>query len=347
MNKKKILIMAGGTGGHIFPALVIADELSKIGWEILWLGTQNRMESSIVPQYGYNIKFIKVDGIKGNGFKKLIQAPFMILRATFQARKIIKKFKPDIALGMGGFVTGPGGVAAKTLNIPLVIHESNAVAGITNKLLAKISNVILQAFPGTIKNAITVGNPIRAEIINTDFSIGIDDDKDRPLNILVMGGSQGARVMNERVSRTLDQLQEFNILHQSGKNQSESTKKNYINQKANVVDFIDDVSEAYKWADLAICRSGALTVSELAVSGLPAIFVPYKHGDNQQKLNAKYLVENKVSYLIEEDSFLEDNINSTISSLTREKLLSMSQKTKRLGQIDSTKKIIKILREVK
>ncbi|WP_264080469.1 UDP-N-acetylglucosamine--N-acetylmuramyl-(pentapeptide) pyrophosphoryl-undecaprenol N-acetylglucosamine transferase [Paraphotobacterium marinum] len=231
MNKKKILIMAGGTGGHIFPALVIADELSKIGWEILWLGTQNRMESSIVPQYGYNIKFIKVDGIKGNGFKKLIQAPFMILRATFQARKIIKKFKPDIALGMGGFVTGPGGVAAKTLNIPLVIHESNAVAGITNKLLAKISNVILQAFPGTIKNAVTVGNPIRTEIINADFSIGIDDDKDRPLNILVMGGSQGARVMNERVSRTLDQLQEFNILHQSGKNQSESTKKIILTKK--------------------------------------------------------------------------------------------------------------------
>ncbi|MGL5948963.1 MAG: undecaprenyldiphospho-muramoylpentapeptide beta-N-acetylglucosaminyltransferase [Aeromonas sp.] len=292
---KTLLVMAGGTGGHVFPGLAVADRLKAQGWTIHWLGTADRMEAQLVPAHGYPISFIDIQGVRGNGLKRLAAAPFRVVKSIWQARRVLAAVKPDVVLGMGGFAAGPGGVAAKLSGIPLVLHEQNAAAGLTNKLLAKIADRILMAFPGafalTPRSAV-VGNPVRPEVVN------LPEPRRRaahaPLRLLVVGGSLGARVLNDTLPAAVAAAAiSIDVRHQCGQGNSPAVVAAYqaSNIAAEATDFITDMASAYAWADLVVCRAGALTVSEIAAAGVAAIFVPLPHAvDDHQTRNALTLV---------------------------------------------------------
>lgn len=326
---KKLLVMAGGTGGHVFPAIAVARELQQQGWEIRWLGTKDRMEAELVPKHGIAIEFIDISGIKGKRGLSLLKMPIEIMKAIFQARKIINDYQPDAVLGMGGYVSGPGGVAAKLCGVPLVLHEQNAVAGLTNKWLSKIANKTLQAFPTAFENAEVVGNPVRQDLFELAPPAARFAERHSPLNILVMGGSQGAMVINQTVPAVAKQLgNQVFVSHQVGKGKRQGVEEIYLSANNGVVsEFIDDMQAAYAWADLVICRSGALTVSEVAAAGLPAIFVPFQHKDRQQLLNAEFLAKDGAAIIIEQPDFTPETLLNTLQPLLadRQRLTQMAQ----------------------
>ncbi|UZD16305.1 undecaprenyldiphospho-muramoylpentapeptide beta-N-acetylglucosaminyltransferase [Gallibacterium anatis] len=325
---KKLLVMAGGTGGHVFPAIAVANVLQQQGWQVEWLGTKDRMEAQLVPKHGIAIHFIEISGLRGKGIKALLAAPFKILRAILQARKIIKTYQPDAVLGMGGYVSGPGGVAAKLAGVPIVLHEQNAVAGLTNKWLAKIATRVLQAFPTAFADAEVVGNPVRADLFALPTPQQRFSQREGALRILVVGGSQGARVLNLLMPKVAAQLtKDVVIRHQAGKGNSEAIKALYPqNIKVNVSDFIDDMAAAYAWADVVICRSGALTVCEIAAAGVPAIFVPFQHKDQQQYLNARYLADAGAAEIIQQAELTPERVVELLQKWERPTLLAMAEK---------------------
>lgn len=301
VNKQRILVMAGGTGGHVFPALAMAKQLQDKGYEIHWLGTQAGIEAKLVPAAGIELHTIEVTGLRGKGKLTLLAAPFKLVKALWQARRQVKKVKPVAVLGLGGFATGPGGLAARLMGIPLVIHEQNAIAGMTNKTLAPMANVVMQAFDGALPNALTVGNPVREDIV----ALPLKEKINTPLNILIVGGSLGAAALNSAVidaivaNKKNGELK-INICHQVGSRNIESVLAQYKDagielngqNSIEVLAFIDDMAQAYQAADLIVCRSGALTVSEVACAGLPAIFVPFPFAvDDHQTKNADVLVQ--------------------------------------------------------
>lgn len=315
MTNKTIMVMAGGTGGHVFPALAVADELKSQGYDIHWLGTAAGIEAELVPNSGYPLHCIKVTGLRGKGKLALLLAPWKVMKAIYQAFKIMRVIRPAAVLGLGGFATGPGGVAAKLLGIPLLIHEQNAFPGMTNRLLKPMSNTVMQAFPNTFKGSknlakqFTTGNPVRADIVALNTidkeSVAADEAAANPaektLNVLVVGGSLGAVGINNAVMDALALVMESgeqnipNIWHQVGKKNIAAVQQGYeekgLTGKAKVVAFIDDMAAAYDWADLIVCRSGALTVSEVACAGKAAIFIPYPYAvDDHQTANAQVLV---------------------------------------------------------
>lgn len=325
---KRLLVMAGGTGGHVFPAIAVANVLQQQGWQVEWLGTKDRMEAQLVPKHGIAIHFIEISGLRGKGIKALLAAPFKILRAILQARKIIKTYQPDAVLGMGGYVSGPGGVAAKLAGVPIILHEQNAVAGLTNKWLAKIATRVLQAFPTAFPNAEVVGNPVRADLFALPTPQQRFCQREGALHILVVGGSQGARVLNLLMPKVAAQLtKDVVIRHQAGKGNSEVIKALYPqNIKVNVSDFIDDMAAAYAWADVVICRSGALTVCEIAAAGVPAIFVPFQHKDQQQYLNARYLADAGAAEIIQQAELTPERVVEFLQKWERPTLLAMAEK---------------------
>ena len=325
---KKLLVMAGGTGGHVFPAVAVANVLQQQGWQVEWLGTKDRMEAQLVPKHGIAIHFIEISGLRGKGIKALLAAPFKILRAILQARKIIKTYQPDAVLGMGGYVSGPGGVAAKLAGVPIILHEQNAVAGLTNKWLAKIATRVLQAFPTAFADAEVVGNPVRADLFALPTPQQRFIQREGALRILVVGGSQGARVLNLLMPKVAVQLtKDVVIRHQAGKGNSEAIKALYPqNIKVNVSDFIDDMAAAYAWADVVICRSGALTVCEIAAAGVPAIFVPFQHKDQQQYLNARYLADAGAAEIIQQAELTPERVVEFLQKWERPTLLAMAEK---------------------
>ncbi|MEH8063717.1 undecaprenyldiphospho-muramoylpentapeptide beta-N-acetylglucosaminyltransferase [Gallibacterium anatis] len=325
---KKLLVMAGGTGGHVFPAIAVANVLQQQGWQVEWLGTKDRMEAQLVPKHGIAIHFIEISGLRGKGIKALLAAPFKILRAILQARKIIKTYQPDAVLGMGGYVSGPGGVAAKLAGVPIVLHEQNAVAGLTNKWLAKIATRVLQAFPTAFADAEVVGNPVRADLFALPTPQQRFSQREGALRILVVGGSQGARVLNLLMPKVAAQLtKDVVIRHQAGKGNSETIKALYPqNINVNVSDFIDDMAAAYAWADVVICRSGALTVCEIAAAGVPAIFVPFQHKDQQQYLNARYLADAGAAEIIQQAELIPERVVELLQKWERPTLLAMAEK---------------------
>lgn len=325
---KKLLVMAGGTGGHVFPAIAVANVLQQQGWQVEWLGTKDRMEAQLVPKHGIAIHFIEISGLRGKGIKALLAVPFKILRAILQARKIIKTYQPDAVLGMGGYVSGPGGVAAKLAGVPIVLHEQNAVAGLTNKWLAKIATRVLQAFPTAFADAEVVGNPVRADLFALPAPQQRFSQREGALRILVVGGSQGARVLNLLMPKVAAQLtKDVVIRHQAGKGNSEAIKALYPqNIKVNVSDFIDDMAAAYAWADVVICRSGALTVCEIAAAGVPAIFVPFQHKDQQQYLNARYLADAGAAEIIQQAELTPERVVEFLQKWERPTLLAMAEK---------------------
>lgn len=347
---KKLLVMAGGTGGHVFPAIAVAKELQQQGWEIRWLGTRDRMEAELVPKYGIDIEFIEISGLKGKRWTALLKMPFEILKAIWQARKIIKNYQPDAVLGMGGYVSGPGGVTAKLCGVPIVLHEQNAVAGLTNKWLSKIANKTLQAFPTAFADAEVVGNPVRQDLFEIAPPEERFADRTYPINILVMGGSQGAMVMNQTVPAVAKQLgNQVFISHQVGKGKLQGVEKIYKSANNGVAsEFIDDMKSAYMWADLVICRSGALTVCEVAAAGLPAIFVPFQHKDRQQFFNAEFLAKDGAAIIIEQPDFTPENLFNTLQPLLadRQKLTEMAIKAYQKASPLAAKRVAEVIMDV-
>lgn len=313
---KRCLIMAGGTGGHVFPGLAVADALKAKGWDIKWLGTAERMEADVVPKRGYPISFLPVKGIRGKGLSAKVKGIMALIRSLFQARKLIQRIAPDIVIGFGGYASGPGGVAAWTSGIPVIVHEQNAAAGMTNKLLAKFAKTIMLGFDdarsqfSANKNVVTVGNPVRDEI----WSVSEKTSMSVPLNMLVIGGSLGSRPLNETVPPVCAGLEGLKIRHQCGKGNVKEVERAYANANgaAEVTEFIDDMAQAYEWADFIVCRAGALTVSEVAAAGRAAIFVPLPHAvDDHQTKNAQSLVKVKAALMIPQ-SLLKENLGQAV-----------------------------------
>lgn len=347
-QQKRLLVMAGGTGGHVFPAIAVAQYLQQQGWQICWLGTQDRMEAQLVPKHGIPIKFIQISGLRGKGIKALLTSPFKILRAIFQAKKIIQEYQPNAVLGMGGYVSGPGGVAAKLCGVPIVLHEQNAVAGLTNSWLAKIATRVLQAFPNTFPNTEVVGNPVRQSLFEMPSPVQRFTERSGKLRVLVVGGSQGARALNLTLPKVVDALgDKLTVRHQVGANMSEKITALYPQDAdVQVTDFIDDMAEAYGWADIVICRSGALTVCELAAVGTPAIFVPFQHKDRQQYLNAKYLADVGAAQIIEQKDLTPEALIKMLNQFDRSQLLTMAEKAKAMATPQSAQQVAEVIMAV-
>jgi UDP-N-acetylglucosamine--N-acetylmuramyl-(pentapeptide) pyrophosphoryl-undecaprenol N-acetylglucosamine transferase len=342
----RVMILAGGTGGHIFPALAVAEELRSRGCELCWMGTPAGMEARLVPEAGIAIEWLKVTGFRGKGLRVKLQAPFKLLLAFWQAGRILRRFKPDVVLGMGGFVAGPGGAVARLMGIPLVIHEQNRIPGTTNRLLVKYAKKVLEAFPGSFAagaGAVCVGNPLRAAIVRAMA-------QERPVRedgprVLVVGGSLGAKALNEIVPQAfaLSGLR-LKIRHQTGEAMRAETEALYarLGVEAEVAAFIQDMAEAYRWADLVICRAGAMTVSELAAAGLPAILVPYPHAiDDHQTANARYFSEAGAALLTPQSDLTPERLSEQLKALTRdrESLSLMSQKARGLARPDAAQRV--------
>ena len=338
-QNKKLLVMAGGTGGHVFPGLAVAKKLQQQGWEIRWLGTADRMEADLVPKHGIEIDFIKEKGLRGQGISKLIKAPFQIINAILQAKQHIKAWQPDVVLGMGGYVSGPGGIAAWLSGIPVVLHEQNAVAGLTNQWLSKIAKKVFQAFPGAFSTAEVVGNPVREDVVALLEPEQRMAERDGDIRILVMGGSQGAKILNDTLPVVMEQLGEgFSVMHQAGKNNQQQVIEQYKSHSVDnvqVTEFIDNVAQAYEWADLLVCRSGALTVSEVSAAGVGSIFVPFMHKDRQQALNADHLVECGAALMIEQPQLTAEKLANIIAELDRNELKMMATKARKAAKLDA------------
>ncbi|VFP79844.1 UDP-N-acetylglucosamine--N-acetylmuramyl-(pentapeptide) pyrophosphoryl-undecaprenol N-acetylglucosamine transferase [Candidatus Erwinia haradaeae] len=350
MNKKKLMIISGGTGGHIFPGLAIANYLITLNWEVLWLGTAERMEADLVPKNGIEIKFIQISGLRGQNIMAFLAAPVRIFRAWYQARKIIKSWNPDVVLGMGGYVSGPGGLAAWSCGIPLILHEQNSIAGLTNKWLAKITSKVIQAFPGAFASAEVVGNPIRTDLITLPKPSVRFSKRKGPIRVLVLGGSQGSNILNQTMPEVAKKLGcKIQLWHQVGEGALNSVNKDYnkINYKNyKISEFIENIAIAYSWADIVICRSGAMTVSEIAIVGLPAIFVPFPHKDRQQYWNALQLEKIGGAIIYEQQYFNAEIVAKTLTILDRETLLRMANKTHSTAIADATERVSTIVREI-
>ena len=348
---KRLLVMAGGTGGHVFPGLAVASELASQNWQIHWLGTPGRMEAQIVPQAGYPISFIDVVGVRKNGIVTLLLAPFKIIKATIQAHQVIKEFQPHVVIGMGGFASGPGGVAAWLNRLPLILHEQNAVPGLTNKLLSRIAKKVLTGFDNTFpeqrlnqNNKYSwVGNPVRQEFAE----LPVKNSVDLPLNLLVVGGSLGAQVLNEIVPLALAGINQVNVRHQTGAGHLATVQQTYTQQAIEpdsyqITEFIDDIPAAYAWADLVICRAGALTVAEVAAAGVMAIFVPLPHAvDDHQTKNAKTLVDVQAAHLLPQSELTAHRLQTLLQQyvLSPETLIEMGKRSKTVARLDAAKKV--------
>ncbi len=343
MSGKRLMVMAGGTGGHVFPGLAVAHHLMEQGWQVRWLGTADRMEADLVPKHGIEIDFIRISGLRGKGLKALLLAPFRIVNAWRQARTIMKRWQPDVVLGMGGYVSGPGGLAAWSCGIPVVLHEQNGIAGLTNKGLAKIATKVMQAFPGAFPDAEVVGNPVRTDVLALPLPAARLQSRTGPIRVLVIGGSQGARVLNQVVPQVAAELGDaITLWHQTGKGARESVLQAYgeVGQTQHkVTEFIDDMAAAYAWADVVVCRSGALTVSEVAAAGLPAIFVPFQHKDRQQYWNALPLEQAGAAKIFEQPQFTAAAVADTLRHWDRATLLNMAVKARKVAIPDATERV--------
>ena len=339
--------MAGGTGGHVFPALAVADELRSRGVDVTWLGTRRGLEADVIPKADIPISYINVSGLRGNGLLGWIIAPLKLLYALWQGLNVMWKVKPRAVLGMGGFVTGPGGIAAWLTRKPLLVHEQNGISGMTNRLLVPFAAVVMEAFPHSIApgKAIHTGNPVRKNISRL-FEAG---DKERqlndPLHILVVGGSLGAKALNDVVPEALSSIPADKrpiVWHQTGKKNIDEAQANYEKSgvEANVVAFIDDMAEAYRWADLVICRAGAMTIAELAIAGVASILVPYPYAvDDHQTANAKYLTDKQAAILVQQKDFTVEALRKMLADLTANQLQQMAKAARSLALPDATRMV--------
>lgn len=367
----RYLIMAGGTGGHIFPALAVADQLRERGSEVHWLGTQSGMEFTLIPKHNIPLHLVVVKGFRGKSLLKKMLTPFLLIKAIVEAIFIIRKVAPDAVIGFGGYVSAPGGIAAFILGKALIIHEQNSVAGSTNKILSLLATKKLEAFEGSLKSAVFVGNPVRKSVVDlfdttekktADHGFkarGLDDLQgnsyaQQPQNLLIMGGSLGALAINKVLPHAIDLLPKtmaVNIWHQTGKGKLQQVNGAYkeLGIDARVDEFIDDITAAYAWADLIICRAGALTVSEVAIAAVPAIFIPYPYAiDNHQYWNAQWLVKNNAAKMIVQSKLNALSLSAMLASLLndKEQMCNYSQALKKLSMPDSASKVASICEKI-
>lgn len=350
---KPVLIMAGGTGGHVYPALAVADVLREQGIPVVWLGTRSGLEASVVAKAGYPIKWLNITGLRGKGLLTLLLAPMKLIMACVQAYLIIKETKPCAVLGMGGFVSGPGGLMAWLSGKPLLIHEQNAVAGLTNKILAKIADKVMVAFPNTLgAEAIEVGNPVRKDILKVLPPKERMDKAESTLKLLVVGGSLGAVRLNELLPESISKIDEKDrpvIIHQTGKNNYQQACECYAQYsvKADVQAYIEDMASVYAWADLVICRSGAMTIFELSVVGVASILVPYPSAvDDHQTANAMFLSNAGAAIVKQQKDIDSQWLCDTIKMLAqqRERLIEMANSARLCARPDAANDVAHLCR---
>ena len=349
--QRPVMILAGGTGGHIFPGLAVAKALRERGMPVVWLGADGGMETRLVPQHGIEIETIAVRGIRGKGIATLLAAPFKVWRAVQQARAVLQARRPAAVISFGGFAAGPGGLAARLARVPLLVHEQNRAPGMTNRVLARLAEEVLTGFPDTFPDRIesVVGNPVRDEIAAVPGPDVRFADRTGPLRLLVLGGSQGARALNESVPDALRRLRgtvRFEVRHQCGEAMSDAATQAYAKAgvAASVEPFIADMADAYAWADVVVCRAGALTLAELCAVGVGSILVPFPQAvDDHQTKNAQYLFDRGAAQVLPQGETLAERLSATLEILSeRVDLLRMAQSARALAQPDAARKVAAI-----
>lgn len=357
MKTPHILMMAAGTGGHVFPALAVSEELARRGAVIHWLGTPNGMENDLVKPVGYAFHPIAMQGLRGKGVGRILKLPITLLSATMAVIKIIRSNNIAMVVGFGGYVSAPGGIAARMTGTPLIIHEQNAIAGMSNRYLAKVATTVLQAFENTFANSentpklITVGNPVRNAITGvTAPAMRYDVNDNSPLRLLVVGGSLGAQVLNEMVPKALALMDKpFDVRHQCGRNHEAVTQAAYASEdlslhQVTVQPFITDMAAAYDWADIIVCRAGALTVTEIQNVGIAAIFVPLPHAvDDHQTANARTLTSHDAAILLPQNELTPKRLSDELTALTRQACLDMAQRGHALANRSASQQVADIL----
>lgn len=363
MNRT-LMIMAGGTGGHVMPALAVADHLRAEGWKVVWLGTRNGMEATLVPKHGYEMAWIDFSGLRGKGLLRPVLLPLQLLRAFWQSLRAILTYRPDVVLGMGGYPAFPGGMMATLLAKPLVVHEQNSIAGLTNRVLACLADRVLVAFPSAFQgkkdkplpcgkvSTEWCGNPVRAEIAAVARPDARFAGREGPLRVLVVGGSLGAAALNEVVPQALAMIpatQRPQVVHQSGTRHINALRTSYqaAGVEADCRPFIDNMAEQYAWADIVICRSGALTVAELAAVGVASVLVPFPHAvDDHQTTNALFLSDSGAALLIQQGELTAAKLATLLQDLSHERLLAMAQAARMQAKPDATQHVATICKEL-
>jgi len=335
---RTILIMAGGTGGHIFPGLAVAERMRAAGWDVVWMGAKSGMEARIVPQRGYRMAWIRARALRGKGLLAKLLLPANLMVSFWESARAMFGVRPDVVLGMGGYVAFPGGMMASLLNRPLAVHEQNAIAGLANRVLAALADKVMVAFPGALKNAEWTGNPVRADIAALGTPAERFAGRSGPLRLLVVGGSLGAQALNTALPEALALIhapQRPQVVHQAGEKHLEALREGYAaaGVQGELVAFIEDMARRYAEADLVICRAGAITVAELAAGGVASVLVPFPHAvDDHQTANAKFLAERGAAILLPQSELSAARLAALIESLDRARLLEMAAKARALGR---------------
>ncbi|WP_150427156.1 undecaprenyldiphospho-muramoylpentapeptide beta-N-acetylglucosaminyltransferase [Dechloromonas sp. CZR5] len=348
---KTILVMAGGTGGHIFPALAVAHKMRDAGWRVVWLGNPEGMEAKLVPQHGFEMVWVKFSALRGKGILRKLLLPLNLLRGFWQGLKAIRQVRPNVVLGMGGYITFPGGMMAALTGVPLVLHEQNSVAGLANRVLAGVADRIVTGFPNVLKKGEWVGNPVRPEITKIAAPAERFSERSGALRILIIGGSLGAQALNELVPKgmaLLGEAEQPQIVHQAGEKHIDTLKANYaaVGVQAHCVSFIEDMAGAYEWADLVICRAGALTIAELAAAGVASILVPFPHAvDDHQTGNARFLVGVGGAFLLPQTELTAESI-ALIRNYSRGQLLEMAEKARSMAKPDATEAVAQLCTDI-
>jgi UDP-N-acetylglucosamine--N-acetylmuramyl-(pentapeptide) pyrophosphoryl-undecaprenol N-acetylglucosamine transferase len=340
---RTILILAGGTGGHVFPGLAVADVLRERGWKVVWMGAKSGMEARLVPARGYEMAWIRARALRGKGLVATLLLPLNLLIGFWQGARAIFRIRPDVVLGMGGYVAFPGGMMASLLARPLAVHEQNAVAGLANRVLAGVADRVMTAFPDALGGADWTGNPVRTEIAALPGPEARDAGRSGPLRLLVVGGSLGAQALNDAVPRALALIPDAErprVVHQSGERHLEALRANYAaaGVEAEPVAFIEDMAARYAEADLVVCRAGAITVAEISAGGVASVLVPYPHAvDDHQTANARFLAERGAAILLPQRELTPDKLASTLRALDRPRLLEMARKARALGKPEAAR----------
>ncbi|HEY4353943.1 MAG TPA: undecaprenyldiphospho-muramoylpentapeptide beta-N-acetylglucosaminyltransferase [Paraburkholderia sp.] len=359
-DPRTLMVMAGGTGGHVFPGLAVAHQMQAWGWRVVWLGNPTGMEATLVPKHGVPMEFVRFGGLRGKGIKTKLMLPVNLLRACSESLSVLRRVKPDVVLGMGGYITFPAGVMTWLSGRSLVLHEQNSIAGLANKVLAKLAKRVLVAFPDALPNAEWTGNPIREELARVPAPEGRYASRSGPLNVLVVGGSLGAAGLNEVVPKALARLapnERPRIVHQAGAKHIDAARANYAaagiqagiqngsaaGDDVQLVPFIDDMTSAYANADLVICRSGAMTVAEIAAVGVAAFFVPFPFAvDDHQTTNAAFLAQNGAAVVVQQRDLSAEKLADWLRGQTRETLVEMAKRSRSLAKPDATEQVAQI-----
>lgn len=347
-----LLVMAGGTGGHIFPGLAVAEYLRAQGWQVAWLGNPQGMEYRLVTPRGIQFEGIQFGGLRGKGLKTLVLLPFNLIRAFWQSLRVLMRVKPQVVLGMGGYVTFPGGMMSALLGTPLVLHEQNSIPGMANKVLAKVADRTLCAFPNALPGAVWVGNPLRAGLSDVAAPSVRYGSRTGPLNVLVVGGSLGAAALNTTIPKALALLESSDrphVIHQSGEKHVDALKQAYesMGVQANVVPFIEDMTSAYANADLVICRSGAMTVAELSAVGVASYLVPFPHAvDDHQTFNAKFLSDAGAAVLKPQTELTPEGLAEDLKRMNRQELQKMAEQALLQAKPDATEDVANVCQQL-